>query len=394
MKDLYICTGQYHLFCVLLLKQIDNKDREGDLLICDCFERARAFYEIIRRECSLIGKRKLFDNVLILERQQYKDRIPEALNKKTDKILRFISNHLISDKNTFSGLLDSAYERIFIAGPVLPLIEYCLFSNKKNGSEICIIDDGMGARLQTYDPTFKKRFFDLNKSVEFGKHLKCKYFFSPERVCDVYPYIPVIRQCKPKKSDVEAKGVDYDEVKRTMNRVFEYSALNDPMQESDIVYFAAGFDLYNHLKKYSTTECEIINSIGEKYDHVGVKRHPDSKEAYSSRLNNVDTSCMPEILFLNNNIEEKLLISSGSAAIFNSSFIYDKNPYIILTYKMFGKDDDLAKDLFWCSGQELEEKINITLKSGYKDPTKIYCPESTEELFKSIDEYKQRTKKI
>lgn len=391
MKDLYICTGKYHLFCSLMLKLIDNEERDGDLLICDCFEGAAELYRKIKTQGGSEEKLKTFDNVFLLSRERCLPCAPSGEASFFNKVTRVIKNQMRKEENRLSDILCDMYSRIYIAGAVFPLAEYCIWSHKHNGSEIMLFDDGLGSRLQGYKPALKARILNYNRVLDFYKSLKCKYFFSIDRVWDVYPHIPLVGQIKPTKSLIEKKGLSFCEIQTTINGIFGYNNCSDPIKKSDIVYLAAGFDLYGGLKKYSSTEVFIINYIGNKYKNFIVKRHPNSNEEYDSKIQCISEACMPEVSYFNADMENKLLISSGSASVFNPSFVFDKNPYIILTYKLFGNNGQLSGDLFGCSEKELYKKLEHTLFSGYKDPSKIYIPSTMQELLQDIDDYIKRS---
>lgn len=387
--DLYICTGKYHLFCVLLLKMIDNVHRAGDLLICDCFEGAQSIYESLAAYCKT--EKKIFDNLVFLPKSQYDELDPTVSMAYSKRIMRVIHNKISRPINRIDKYINNRYNRIYIAGAVPSLIEYCLYSHYKYNSEINLFDDGLGSRIQWKGPSLRRKLTDYYRLSEFWNSLNHKFFFSPELVCNTFPFIPIVEQCKPIENEICKRGLSWSSVLHTLNNVYEYSADNDPFQKNNVIYFSAGFDLYNWLKKYSKTECELVNYIGKQYNRFIVKRHPNSNETYDPQIQSTNVSFIPEIFFLNADIENKLLISSGSATVFNPAFIFNKNPFVILTYKLFGENEDLQKDLFRCSGSELENKINKTLISGYRDKSKIYIPRTLHELDEAIKDYLLRT---
>ena len=394
MRDLYICSGKYHLFNAVLLKMLDNKDKIGDLMICDCFEDAKQLYERMISFSDKFGNEKLFEKIIFLNHQVYEELNLCELKRISEKIKYYISSKVLSPHNRLDDLLIYPYSGIYIAGIVPPMIEYCLFAKRQYNSEIMLFDDGMGSRLQWKKPSLRVRVTDYCRITKFWKSLKCKYFFSPQMVCDVYPNVPIVEQCKPLEQNVRMKGVNWPDTVEKLNYIFDYNDKSDLLMNDYIVYFSAGFDLYQRLSRYSQTESILVNEIGSRFVGFVAKKHPNSTEPYNSDIICLDKDLMPEMLFLNTDIENKILISSGSATIFNPVFIYKKNPYVILTYKLFDSDGGLAEELFGYSGEELDKRIYKTLISGYTDQSKVSIPKTMDELNEVLNEYLCRIKNI
>ncbi len=390
MRDLYICSGQYHVFCSLLLKMIDNADCEGDLLICDCFEGASDLYARIKSESHADKEIKTFDNVFFLNGRLFFDLNAWNIANKAKKAYAKLTERFKKEKNRLESILDESYSRIFIAGPVSSLVEFCLYEYEHNNCDIYLFDDGLGSRVQWKKPGIPIKLIDFRR-VKFGKVLKGKYFFSTNRVERIYPYIPVLDQCKPLKFEVDNRGLNYEAMLDHINRIFKYDTSLDLLQNMDAVYYSAGYDLYDRLSDYSQIECELVNYINKKELKFAVKKHPNSKERYNDSIVSVPQG-LPEISFMNLELENKLLISSASATVFNPSFIFDKNPFLILTYRLFGDNDTFARNLFSCSEREMIRKIEKTLFSGYLDHTKIFIPKTLGELDEAIEDYKKRSK--
>ncbi len=82
------------------------------------------------------------------------------------------------------------------------------------------------------------------------------------------------------------------------------------------------------------------------------------------------------------------MISGFSAAALNPKFVFDKEPYIILTYKLFEKG--LMDEMTHLPYNQQEEMLGKMLLDAYREKSKIYLPETLEELIENLHEINEK----
>ena len=369
MKDLYICTGPFHVFCCIFLKSIENRDCDGDLYIVDYFDKAKELSQIIK-------KSGLFQSVFFMEKNVYENLLPSKPKTIIKKAARIIRRGINYKKYNDLNIAEKQYHRIFIAGAVASFNDFIIYQHKKFGTKVLLFDDGLGSRMQWPTPTLKTKLFDYLGKYNFFSLVAGKYFFSTDKILDIYPFCTALSQCKPIKKDVVKKGADYDLICSTVKEIFQYS--KDPLEDLDALYFGGGYDSYRSFREYSQLDIQIAEHCAKIVPKYAIKKHPNSDETYDKQIKMFNVSWPLEITFMFQDLQNKILITSTSAAVFNPVFIYEKEPYIIFTYRLF--DENLIVKMFQCTIAELELRIKISLIDAYKDPQKISIPNTYEEL--------------
>ena len=95
-----------------------------------------------------------------------------------------------------------------------------------------------------------------------------------------------------------------------------------------------------------------------------------------------------EIDILNCESNNLLIISACSAACFNPKFMYDMEPWVILTYKLVGMNK-VGKVMFGLSDASFERQLYKNLIGAYIDSSKICIPNTLEEAYQFIQKYRE-----
>jgi len=126
----------------------------------------------------------------------------------------------------------------------------------------------------------------------------------------------------------------------------------------------------------------ILNSVITS-DHVIIKSHPAfpiEDKYYNNIFPDVyvdNRKDQLETIYLDIDLNSKVLISIASTAMLYPKYIFDQEPYIIFTYKLYPNVDITAFSL-----SQLDQLVS-DLKYLYSNKNKIFIPESLSE-FKSI----------
>ena len=93
-----------------------------------------------------------------------------------------------------------------------------------------------------------------------------------------------------------------------------------------------------------------------------------------------DSSLIWEFRLLNmDDLNNKLFISIHSTACFSAKMLFDKEPYVILFYKL--GDDEVTHVT------EEFEQIVMRFKNSYSDPDKVMIPNNIEEFKEAVRTY-------
>lgn len=384
-KDLYICTGPYHVFCCIFLKCIENRERDGELVIVDCFEGAEALF-------CMVKKSAVFQKAFFMDANTYKKLTPTAPSNTAGKLAAAVKRRVLrASGKKYQGLCLAGrrYGRIFLAGAVPCFIEFALYQHREYGARVMLFDDGLGSRMQWEAPGWKERMIDYIRTCQFFTAVSGKYFFSPDKTVRRYPYCKVQKQCRPVAGDVQRKGIDYGKLSGTVKQVFQYSRQADPVSDLDAIYIGGGYEAYDFLEQFADKDVEAACHCSRIIPRFAVKEHPASrKEAprrYGGHMKKLEIAYPLEVSFMYQDLSDKILITAASAAVFNPVFIYGKEPYVILAYRLFG--DAFIEKMFHCSRKELDRRVQACLIDAYKNPGKICIPQTYAQLDRQLRRY-------
>lgn len=385
--DLYIASGPYHIFVVLCLKLLENKNREGMICIIDCFNQAPDLYKSIEQS-------NVFDETYLMPWDKYVELTPRLRHiKELPKYVDLKRRHMVYNG---TPLFERIYDRIYVPGDILMARSLLLYQKKHNNAEIVLFDDGLGSRMAdrkniTVSTRLKMmafRCFGLRDTFDFADR---RIFFSPEQATSRFPGCPVGNQKKPSRRTDEA-GVDDEskEAVKRINKVFSFDEENNPFNDVDVLYLSNGFEVCAGIGEYAIKDKELSEKCAAMTSDFAIKRHPLSQMTFREGIKVFETKAPLEVCFMNTEMDNKLIISPVSAALFNPKFIFDQEPYVALVYKLIGFKDIAQKLFGGISERELEKRVDIALRNAYRDPKKVCIPETMEELKVFIDQFNRR----
>ena len=236
--------------------------------------------------------------------------------------------------------------------------------------KLIAIDDGMGSYLATYK---KDLFTSPMKGAAGKKNLIpiCLYLNNIDfyvGMNDTYVKgLPRIDCWSERYASIFNEIFPIEHV--TVYDIKKMIYLAEPMQE----FLRGGY-------KKSFFDKKILEDLEKYYKYIVVRHHPrdiyteKSKEIYT-KINGAsldDTGSSWEALCAKKITENHVLISVYSTAQFIPKMIYDKEPYIVFTFRLYEDLVDEVRDQGELTAQWIIE--------SYRDKSKIFIPDTIDEL--------------
>ncbi len=364
--DFYFAGGPYYIFHQINLALHENKGHPGDLIIADIFDGAVEIAQKIRTA-------KIFENVYLLDKRQsvLVSGIPNRtlLRKVVGRLGReFLNLPFILSQHKYKGFpfYGKQYRYIY-TGLQDGFLNTFYVKQIKNGGKFFLVDDGLGDRTRhMFDMPLFYKIFSYFGSQSYYQYISGAYFYSLDCITGK-AYYPFLEQIKPQPSD-----------KEIFAKIFDYHTEDDQMLRYPFIYYTLGRTKEDYLQN----EISLIrNAIGKSLQTgFALKMHPWDGPSISG-FPLLESTLPFEVACLFHDMDNKVLIASHSAVLFNSKFIYDKEPYLIFMWKLIGipTSEIIFSDL------TLDQIVQHMLIDRYRNPKKIFIPESVEELVEILD---------
>jgi len=348
----------------------------------------------------------LFTNVIVMDNPSAKCHVPtpkykysfvnymiqapfHLINKTREKIHYFNLLNKISKKTVYNAIVSYGlgHNALFIIRR---------FYKYNPNIKIYIIDEGSATIYSDLDRLCNPldTLVDLFEKV----HFCLLWFFLTGHRCisDAEKYRGHITDCymyTPKISKLysDEKSIEFHEL-RSINSLNSVRSLLLPLTKKIDVseYNKRQFFVLANLDGTSTHPSHpvflnlvrVLSSV-ITYDQIIIKSHPAfpiDDEYYDNIFPEVyvdNRKDQLETIYLDIDLNKKVLISIASTAMLYPKYIFDQEPYIIFTYKIYPNVKITAFEL---------AQLNLLasdLKSSYVNKNKIFIPESLSE-FKSI----------
>lgn len=343
---------------------LENKF-QADLYIID---------EGIYKDCDEIAERikkeKIFVHITVIKTKKL---------LTVSRINHFINSslcYLKGNKIVESYLISLNYETmLFCTGSLVERLTRFYFLKSRKPIHFYMFDEGVGSYLGTMEKIYTKADGILRRML-WGKEALNVMF-------DKFLYIPElyihygndnygkIRKISP--IDVSSSRL------QIFNRIFLYEPdmhIEEPLIFMDLNY--KNFFVQDGRRRYET----LIEKIAEVWkENIIIKQHPSSTLAYNSKIKYCKFSSIPfEIVCANSNVEDKIIISLCSTASVSAKILYDKEPVVILLYKLFE-----GQILSW---NKYGEEFFLKIRERYRNKDRFIIPESQEELFEIFERLK------
>lgn len=344
-NNIYICTTQYHLFNIVNIIHGFYQEDRNYLIVLDCIPT------LVNRIYEQAIKADLFEKVIIVEVGQIKGNFKSYLSS---------IRRILFPKN-IKMILENP-DRVFISGTEI-YSRIIAFNFLKNpNTKLFYYEDGM----ESYDTLLNRQVTNRSNRIlkmRFGYYLieRCVaiYVYKPEYVSGNKYEIPV------KKIPTIAVGGSWAiELKKIFGRASEI------FPREKIIYFDAWFNSDKARNENRKIVSSIISIFGEK---LIVKPHPSNLKEWS-KIKNVkvfESVTTFETLCLTENINDKTLISMFSTACILPKMIFNEEPRIILTYRLYKK---------YCNEWKKFDTLFENVKNDYADKQKFIILNDAREL--------------
>ena len=351
MRYLYYGNSAYQLLNILNLHHQRQQgfesipDYEADLILQDSFKEAESLCEIIR-------ERGLFRSVRCTGKKQNTGGL-HFLSSLSDIV--FPSRYL----KKYFGISDvkNAYDAIMVP-KFMPLIAAIWQLNSK--AELHLHEDGAGSYFSYFDLEMRsKSYKTFYKAFNHGK--------------DFYDF---------KKIYLNEPELYFREDKDRVTAIppYEESFLNEvkEMFRDYVVKYPESIDVYwlsqnlSSRKGKESFDCEEALELLKEYpENVLYCPHPRNPENDTIFMGSDPRQIWEMQVLCTSDIENKLIISVHSTACLTPKILFDKEPYVILLYRMVIKHD-------W-KYYAMMEKVVDAFVEKHRDPDKVMRPETIEE---------------
>ena len=359
MRFLYYCNSTYQLMNILNLHDQRKhagfeslRDYTGELMVQDSFEGASAIAKIIEE--------KGYFNKVFLVNKAFNNGGFHTLQTLIDQLF---PAHYLSDKyHLNSNEIKDRYD-VICAPKYSMLIDQIWRLNRK--ASMHLLEDGIG----TY--SYSILFYPRSKRIEqFRKILKVNRFENYERLYLVNPAMYA--------------GEHLERVHELPR--FEPSFLNEIRQA--FLSFSEGYEekkiywlsQFLNNEEFNRMMAEVLKTFVDHKEDVLFCQHPRTPMKNVHGFAETDGKQIFELLMLNmHDIDKKLFVAIHSTACFTPKMLYDKEPYVLMFYR-------LGDPAVTYATKEFEECV-ARFKASYSDPDKIMIPNDLEEFKECFRKY-------
>ncbi len=363
IENAFIAITPYQIFNILNFVHNDVNGVKGksDLYVYDHF---RDSMEIIER----LKSEGIFENVYAYS--TVKDLKPRIVSKV--RTLLYFINPSIYFKKVFSkadyhALKSKHYINIYQCSDGLFMNAFHrLFQNTSN----YLIEDG----LYSYYGNMKKD--------RTGKDYKLVDKYLLNGTLDIHAKVIYVNSpmlCKS-TSAKEIKGLPSLANQNALFEIYErvFSFIDSGWyKDKKFIYLTTPYENLRNVtwkNGIANNDTEIITLLKQS-GNFAIRLHPRQKyvEEYDSVKDNIDSiNNIWELECKNNLGDSCVLISFFSTAVFTPKLLYNKEPYVIFTYRMLTE-------------KVLGDSVVERLKSMYKNPDRIFEPNNIREMKVAIE---------
>ena len=362
MRYLYYCNSAYQILTILNLhwhrkyasfENIDDYD--GDLIIMNSFDDAKPIYEILK-------EKKYFRKVFLVNKAFNSGRF-HSLHTLVDLL---VPSEYLSDKYGLKRKEIYKNYDVITAPKYSALILAVWRLNAK--AKLHLYEDGTGTYFGALDLTpdsglYKKFFKVLNHQRSFADYEHI-YFNDASLFTGDHT-----------ERAVSIPRFDHAFLEKLKEDFADYLNGED-CKGKDILYFAQ----YLNNKDINIFIDGLLEDLERYKEHVLYIPHPRHKDARTYGFDYANKKQIWELKQLDiDDLEDKMLMSIHSTACFTPKILFDKEPYLLLFYK-------LCDDKVTYRNERFDIFVERFVKT-YRDPEKILIPESIEELKSFVDAF-------
>lgn len=347
MRKLAFAYTQYHLLNLINLSQTRLINDDIDLIVFNPEETGNS--KILKRIC----KKKIFKRILIVNNYFIRGNGIKKIRNIIIKMFAVIKNKGII--NDFISGYD--YDEFYTYG-----------FNMESTVAFNLISRNAKVKYIYYEEGIGSYIWDLS----FGHHFYHKLFLSliltkiPKKPDELLVYFPQMLTFSIPAS-VTVNSLFQIKNAELINYLWQYNSIPGGFKK---------FILIEQPNYDNTSQVELFH-LFKKYD-ASVKMHPRSlfNELYSDMeiINNCNG--VWEIVCLNDNIEDKVIVSLFSTACFTPKLLFDIEPIVIFLEKI-----STIKSV----DEQIFNRTVNKLRECYRDKDRVIVPASIKELITIIE---------
>ncbi len=338
MNKIFICLTVYQLFNAINMRQnIFEKEDKVDIILID-----RTDFSDISEN---LKDSKLFNEVYYIKFDDiYKSVLDKFCGSSKSKRETFLSLRLdiiFYDKmlkylfKNYS--IDYNYDSIYIANySRLANMLYNMVLRRNPTVKLFFYEDGIAEYCK---PLEECKYLKRTKYINFLNTVGVK-LVTEKMLSGVYLYQPELSYTYSNFNIIKLPTIDKEnkEYVNTVNAIFNYK--NDGYFDRKFILFDQCFSVYNITGNDVELFKKVIDTVGE--ENVIIKLHPRTKEDRFEDYKNLKrySGKTPwELIMLNENFNDKILITINSNAVVTPFNLYKDNCKSIVLQKLFKSND-------------------------------------------------------
>lgn len=354
MKYAFVCDTPYQLLSIISYVSTYRDDVEySDVFV----EILRSNNVDMHKLCVNIQKMGLFNHVYEMERMVYKHKKLAPVYKIYEWLFpkeSFVKSVKNSKKMVYN---DWEYDVVGMTGP-FPLIRN--IKSLAVDSKVIFLEDGAGSYSGKIGIELSGRGRFVQKLLKRGPK-----YINPE-AC--YLYKPELY--KGEYESIVKKMIFPLEKMSQLKKVFDIKDTSIELFKKNNVIYLGQTEFLS--EKNNNSEKKIIEILREKVPGMVVRAHPAQDKAIYKGCN-IDYEMNQWELICGDAITDNhVLIGKYSTAQIIPKLLYDKEPTLIFTYKMYGINEKFVYD-----GIE-------SIREIYKDKNKIVCVNNNKEIIQAL----------
>lgn len=365
MKVCYICTTPYQLFNSMIHRNSYGIESDSADLILFSDSGIRSIP--VQTE-EKVRKSGIFGHVYAIDLSEH---VKTGLLYKPVKLARFILSFLYLQRllKKRYELLDVRYDVIY-CGWQMMFVKYMQMLNP--GCRMMIIEEGTGT--YAYQPE-KEILWEKISAFLLRKKL-------PGPLPDgIYVHNPHMMQEGGGIKIYPLNGLNGNtgtNCMKKLKKVFQ-TCSSDIYKSRRIIYFTQTFQskYMESDERIYKADRAVVRCLGGYQDRLLVRMHPYHKDTdYMAGFEHEDSS-MWELECAESVSDDHILISVCSTSLFTPKILYNKEPYLIFTYKMYE-----GSRICFTQMDELTERLSKL----YQNKEKIRMIQNERQLQKAVTE--------
>lgn len=357
----FLCTTPLQILGAISL-QLSNK-QDADLFLFDDYKG----YQSVGERLEPYG---IFNNVYLIN-------FYSSLTVKGIILRLWLFLRMIFCKQYLNFFLPSNiyYDKLYTSSSALSKMVIANALKKRNNDMRTIMyDDGVGSysktnRVQTGSSLFRKAKTILGWKDLFGD------------ISETYLYQPTLFN----NGSASAKQLPFlelnDENKNMLLDVFGVDSIDKLIINEKAILFdtyrgqsSQNMDITDLDSLYSV----ILQCVGKQ--NIILKEHPRSTGKPNIEMTKFPQNSLPiELVFLHQkDLENKVLIALNSTAVFTPKMLFNKEPRIILLYRLIGNTPETVKK---------RDELYLNMLKMYSARTRVFIPETKDQLIDILDKW-------